>query len=297
MGKGLKHRKKKRKKSKKSLAAKWDSYVLYQLSVQDPVSPTVELMREEFLRRRGRQAELLREDFCGTALLSCEWIRDRPHHRAIGLDLDPEPLDWSREHFLPQLGDDAGRVELRQQDVRDGIPERADIACAYNFSYMFLDTREALRDYFANIRAGLADDGMFFVDLFGGSEAMGTLEESTEVDMDAEDADSPLLGHLLEDRRAEFEYCWEQYSFNPIDHRMRCRISFDFPDGSRQKHRFTYDWRLWTIPEVRELMREAGFEHTAVYGETYDADGDFDGYAPMDVIDDDPCWIVFICAW
>lgn len=28
---------------------------------------------------------------------------------------------------------------------------------------------------------------------------------------------------------------------------------------------FTYDWRLWTIAETRDLLAEAGFRRTSVY--------------------------------
>ena len=33
---------------------------------------------------------------------------------------------------------------------------------------------------------------------------------------------------------------------------------------------FTYDWRFWTLPEIRELMTEAGFRETRVYVEAWD---------------------------
>lgn len=31
-----------------------------------------------------------------------------------------------------------------------------------------------------------------------------------------------------------------------------------------------YDWRLWTLPEIRELLGEAGFSRSDVYWESYD---------------------------
>ena len=62
---------------------------------------------------------------------------------------------------------------------------------------------------------------------------------------------------------------------------MRCHIHFKFPDGSRIKNAFSYDWRLWTLPEVQELLAEAGFDRITVYWqgtdeETGEANGEFE---------------------
>jgi len=40
------------------------------------------------------------------------------------------------------------------------------------------------------------------------------------------------------------------------------------------KKAFTYDWRLWTLPELQELMQEAGFHDVSVYLEGWDDDAD-----------------------
>ena len=79
---------------------------------------------------------------------------------------------------------------------------------------------------------------------------------------------------------------------------MRCHIHFAFPDGSRLKKAFTYDWRLWTLPEIRELLDEAGFSRITVYWEGIDKKtGEGNGkYKPATVGEADPGWIVFITA-
>ena len=67
-----------------------------------------------------------------------------------------------------------------------------------------------------------------------------------------------------------FTYVWEQKRFNVIDHRLLCHIHFRFRDGTQMKRAFTYDWRLWTMPEVREVLTEAGFARSLVYIEGWD---------------------------
>ncbi|MGB5339926.1 MAG: class I SAM-dependent methyltransferase, partial [Gammaproteobacteria bacterium] len=91
---------------------------------------------------------------------------------------------------------------------------------------------------------------------------------------------------------------WEHASYNPIDGRMVCHIHFGFPDGSKLKKAFTYDWRLWSLPELRELLDEAGFSKVTVYWEEVDKkSGEGTGvFSPATVGDADPGWICFLLA-
>ena len=78
---------------------------------------------------------------------------------------------------------------------------------------------------------------------------------------------------------------------------MRTHIHFEFPDGSKIKKAFTYEWRLWTAPEICELLLEAGFENPVVYWEQEDEDGEGNGeYCPESKGDADLAWISYIVA-
>ena len=50
-----------------------DIHELYELSVQN-VENEVEFMQATFQSLSGRTAYLYREDFCGTASASCQWV-------------------------------------------------------------------------------------------------------------------------------------------------------------------------------------------------------------------------------
>jgi hypothetical protein len=65
-------------------------------------------------------------------------------------------------------------------------------------------------------------------------------------------------------RHRGFDHLWEQRSFDPISHRVDCRIHFAFCDGSRLDDAFVYDWRMWTLPELQDLLLEAGFADAGV---------------------------------
>jgi hypothetical protein len=61
---------------------------------------------------------------------------------------------------------------------------------------------------------------------------------------------------------------------------------------------FDYYWRLWTLPEIREVLEEAGFSQVDIYWEgTVEETGEGDGiYEPAEVGDADPGWICYIVA-
>jgi len=267
------------KKKAKTLAQSADRHRLYELSVQD-AKAECRFIRKTFRKLRDRPARLFREDFCGTAAVCCEWARHSGKNSAIGVDIDPEVLEWGRQHNLSRLKPDARmRVRLMQEDVRTvRTPEPLDVIVAMNFSYQLLKTRSELGDYFRSVREGLADDGVFFLDAFGGYEAFQEIKEKTHF--------------------KGFDYIWEHASYNPISGEMICHIHFRFPDGSKLKKAFTYDWRLWTLPEVRELLTEAGFAKVTVYWEEVDEEtGEGTGvYSPATVGDADPGWVCFIVA-
>jgi hypothetical protein len=70
-----------------------DRHYLYQHSVQD-VESEIDFIEQTWSELRRRPALILREDFCGTANTSCEWVRRQEDHQAVGVDLDEDVLGW-----------------------------------------------------------------------------------------------------------------------------------------------------------------------------------------------------------
>lgn len=263
--------------ARKTMAELADIHELYEESVQN-VEHETEFLQTTFKELRGRTAYLLREDFCGTASASCQWVRQGDKFQAIGIDIDASVLEWGRKNRLAALPvADQPRVSLIEADVLTVETPPADVLVAFNFSYFIFDTREKLRGYFERAYQGLKDDGVFFVDLFGGPEAQEEMREKT--------------------KHKGFTYIWHQAEFNPVTHFIRCHIHFKFRDGSRIKKAFTYEWRLWSAPEIRELLLEAGFRKAIVYWEGEDEDGEGNGeFAPAETGAADLAWIAFIVA-
>lgn len=265
--------------TKPTMADKADIHELYELSVQN-VEHEVEFLQQTFRSLSGRTAYLLREDFCGTASASCQWVRQGPDFQAIGVDIDPSVLEWGRHNRVGRLApEDRARVRLIESDVLDVETPPVDILVAFNFSYFIFDTREAMRTYFRRVYDALKDDGVFFCDMFGGPEAQEETREKTK------------------HKKHGFTYIWEQAEFHPVTHYMRTHIHFKFKDGSKIKNAFTYEWRLWTPPEIRELLLEAGFRTATVYWEGEDEDGEGNGeFNPDERGEADLAWIAYIVA-
>jgi hypothetical protein len=270
-------RKQKRRKGR-TQAQEADVYRLYEEAVQDPPAD-VALVERIYRSHFGRAPRVLREDCCGTAAMAVCWVTRDPENRAWGIDLDPQPLAWGREHHVAALSpEQARRIVLLRGDVLDTEHEPVDVTVAFNFSYFVFHERAQLVGYFEKSRARLRDSGMLVLDLYGGAEAQRTQTETREYD--------------------DFDYVWDQDVFDPIQHRAVNYIHFQFPDGSEIERAFTYDWRLWTIPELRDALHEAGFEKTEVYWEQTDRKtNEGNGvYYRARRAKDDPAWVSYIVA-
>lgn len=258
------------------IADQVDKHVLYEKSVQC-VEAEIDFVDDTFKLLRGKHAKHLREDFCGTANTSCEWIKRRKNNTAISIDIDKSVLEWGRKNNISNLDQaHAERIRLINEDVLQVNEKAVDIILAMNFSYWIFKDRTTMIRYFRNVYDGLVKDGIFFLDAYGGYEAFQEMKEVTDF--------------------GKFSYIWDQASYDPISGHCKCKIHFKFKDGSKLKNAFTYEWRLWTLPELTEMLQEAGFK-TTVYWEGTDEDGEGNGvFTPATKGEADAGWISYIVA-
>ncbi|CBI28342.3 unnamed protein product, partial [Vitis vinifera] len=251
-------------------------FLLYQQSVQSPKGDISYLQKFFLMYVGGRVPLHLQEDFCGTALLSTEWLRSDPRRTAVGLDLDVEALDWCMENNVNKIGADGysrlslfhGNVlqplesKLVKSQLSDiirnftledsiadsgtiikrnfGLPAR-DIVCAFNYSCCCLHKRGELVLYFKHVLDVLSKKGGIFVmDLYGGTSSECKLR--------------------LQRRFPNFTYYWEQAEFDIIQRKTRISLHFHLQKQQRKlRHAFSYSWRLWSLPEIKDCLEEAGF--------------------------------------
>ncbi|KAH9659947.1 hypothetical protein KPL70_024048 [Citrus sinensis] len=232
--------------------------------------------------------------FCISSPCSTEWLRSDSRRTAVGLDLDLEALEWCMENNLNKVGADGySRISLFHGNVlqpleaklvryepqklvrnisleecdntletstiesavqdsstassgdncskqNSSLPAR-DIICAFNYSCCCLHKRADLVLYFKHVLHALSKKGGIFVmDLYGGTSSEQKLR--------------------LQRRFANFTYVWEQAEFDIIERKTRISLHFHLQKEQKKlRHAFSYNWRLWSLPEIKDCLEEAGF--------------------------------------
>lgn len=219
----------------------YDAHDLYERTVQD-AERTVELLRA----LHGADPRVLGEDFAGSAALSRAWVERGADHRAFAVDLDAAALARGSH---PRIT--ARVLDVRSPEIVEFGP--CDVVHAGNFSIGELGSREELVEWARNARARLAPVGIVALDTYGGESAwrVGALERRR------------ILGD-----GTEIRWVFEQRSADPRTARVVNALSFrvvragevvaSHPDA------FVYRWRLWSIPEIVDVLREVGFADVRV---------------------------------
>lgn len=222
-----------------------DRYDLYELAATDP-RRTIPFL----LAVHAGAPTSLREDFCGSGALARAWASSDPSRTSLAVDLDPEALEALRARLTH---DARARVTLRCADVM-ATTDQADLIAALNFPIGYFHSRSALLAYLRHAHACLRPSGVLVFDTYLGRDAF----TPSEVDQD-------LPGGMV--------YTWEQREADPLTGRVLNAMHFA-PKGRRGpsiRDAFTYDWRLWSVPELRDALEEAGFGAVRVYARLGDA--------------------------
>ena len=261
-------------KSQLTLDQKYD---FYERSVQNAESE-VSFMHDEYKRVYGHSPYTMREDFCGTGAISCKWVEQDKDCEAYGVDLDPEPIKMGRaRHYGKLTKQQQSRMHYLQENVLKTSAPKVDVICAFNFSYWIFKKRSELLKYFKSVRKSLNKQGVFFIDIFAGPESQRLVTDTKK-----------LKG---------LTYYWECQHFNPLTH--DCTFAIHFKDAKGKKHEnvFTYHWRMWMMPELRDLLHEAGFSKTIAYWEGDDEDGNGNGeFTPAEDAENCDAWVSYIAA-
>ena len=231
---------------------------LYELAVTN-AGPLARMLHGAWDGRTS--SPVLREDFSGSAALARSWAS--LFGPAIAVDRDAEPL----RACLARGGDEVVRI---REDVRR-CRRKADVIAATNFAMGYWHARTDLVGYLRHARACLKPGGLFCCDLYGGSDAFTT---------------GTWTRRLRAGGGERVEYRWEQVEAQPQTGLVRNAIHFRVGGGPVMRNAFTYHWRLWSIPEMREAMLDAGLDEVRVFDRMADAI-DSEGRVHVRPLDDD----------
>lgn len=226
---------------------------LYELCVQSPAH-VVQLVRAI----HGEEPLLLGEDFAGSGAVGRAWVAQSDRHRAWCVDRDARALE--RCAGVP-------RIETRVGDVLEE-DARVEALWVGNFSIGYLHDRGGLLGYLRHVRARIAAGGVFVCDTYGGETAY-TIGQVHRF--------HPLPEHLAPDGKGGWRvrYTWEQREADPLTGMVTNALHFRIERAGvievELLDAFVYRWRLWSVPELRDAMIEAGFASTGVYGQLPEA--------------------------
>lgn len=262
-----------------------DALECYELCVQSPRHVAA------FLRAaHGNEPDHLREEFCGTAAVSRRWAGEGG--RAVAIDFDEPTLARAAE--LAATSGVSPRIRFRHDDcIRPTQPtasDAADIIFVGNFSIGYIHTRTDLLEFLHRTRDILSrglggfGGGIFACDTYGGAGAfrLGGIQRQHP----------GRAGEVI-------HYTWVHEAADPATSMVRNSISFRVvKDGEvvqEWPRAFVYEWRLWSIVELREAMLEAGFTGVEVYKDVNVAPGERPRPA-VDSSDYGDDWIVMLVA-
>lgn len=255
----------------------FDKYHYYIESVQNPKGDA-EFFLKTYKDLKKKTPKSLREDFCGTFSICCEWVKLDKNFVAMGVDLDKEPIAYGTKNYLPKLTpDQQKRVSILNKNVLDKKLPATDIIAALNFSYYLFKERDQLKKYFENCLKTLNKGGILIMDCFGGGQCQAAIEEETQY--------------------KDYSYFWDQINFNPVTNEAEFYIHFKLKNQPKIERLFYYDWRMWTIPELTDLLKEVGFKNPTVYWEGNTSKGEGNGiFTPTKKGEECDSWIAYIVS-
>ena len=133
------------------------------------------------------------------------------------------------------------------------------MVAALNFAACFFHTRAALKQYCERVRESLKPGGVFVLDLMGGA----FYEDVNEHENEIEDPE-------------HFSYFLEEEDFDPLNRLAKFKIHYKRKGEPKRKNVFSYTFRMWTPPELRDLLIDCGFADARFYWEGTAPDGDGD---------------------
>lgn len=240
-------------------------FELYQKSVQS-AKKEVEFFRKVYRLIFNKVPELFREDFCGTGLLSCEWVKNAVMNQAVGLDYDRETLEWGRSNNINNLPSGSERIKLIEHNVlKEYDPtQKFEIICSLNYSHFLLQKRTEILKYFQNMSINLDTKGIFILDFYGGS-------------------------HIYEDHKYQKSKSSSFYEFsgkqmNILNNQSACSLNYKIKKN-KYKALFSFNFRIYSIIELREALEEVGLNTFKLFIKEIDEDeeDDYSEYIEVDI--------------
>lgn len=237
--------------------AAWNIHDLYELCVQ-----RAEVMARFLGSLAGGGHAHLREDFSGRGGVARAWCAAGQTRTAVCVDIDAGVLQEGQR--LAACEGVAERLRWVRADLNTGPVEgaTADVVFAGNFSIGYFHSRASLLAYTQRVARALTPGGAFVCDTYGGAGAFA-LGGQVRTRLHANgDVVRSMWRHEEADPRTGM-----------VTNSLSLRVLrggdvvADFPRA------FVYRWRLWSLPELRDVFAECGLGQPRVYTDVRPPEG------------------------
>lgn len=207
----------------------------------------------ELLREYGIQEGRVLDLGCGTG--SMTRLLYQAGYDMLGADLSEEMLEIALEKQMEELekaGEDQSGILYLQQDMRELeiYPKvSAVVSCCDCLNYI-LEPYELL-ETFQRVKDSLMEDGIFFFDFNTSHKYRDVIGETT----------------IAEDRE-DCSFIWDNYYYEDEEineYELTLFIKEEDQEGLYRKYQETHLQRGYTLEEIQNLLKEAGFTVLQVY--------------------------------
>ncbi|KAL2894220.1 Xin actin-binding repeat-containing protein 2 [Bienertia sinuspersici] len=177
-----------------------------------------------------------------------EWLRTDPRRSAIGVDLDLEALNWCMENNVNKLLEASlvksshpenlmENVTIQEnEDSAQKIPVENSLGSAASVSG-------------GNLKKDFSFPGRDIVCAFNYNCCC--LQKRKELVAYSKHAFDAL---------SRKGYTWEQAEFDAIQRMTRISLHYQLHKPQKKiRNAFSYNWRLWSLPEIRDYLEETGY--------------------------------------
>jgi hypothetical protein len=200
---------------------------------------------------------------------------ESPHGHGEGSGTSQEPLGPAGA--ISPVDQESSFTDVAELSPGDELHDRAcSVVCALNFSVCLLHTAKDVARYFKGVRAAFKDaGGIFVMDLLGGPNA-----------------ETPL-NVIRRNEVTRAEYGWEQLGVDPVTRLQHTYLSLRHrPTRQTVRRAFHYHWRLWTVPELCDMLLAAGFDDVKVWlrpmADEQGEDAEEGGQTPVCILGEEP---------
>lgn len=207
----------------------------------------------EFLMKNEKEEiQDILELGCGTGNVSLELAKRK--YDLVSMDISTEMLEEARDKYYDLLDEDenVGNIIFLEQDMRTWEFDVYEIDCVLsaNDGFNYITNKKELEDIFKEVYKRLRNKGRFIFDVSSEYKLKTILGNNT-------------YGENFED----LTYLWENF-YDEEKKILNMDFTYFLKEGELfQKYQENHVQRAYSLDEIMDMLKSAGFEEILTYGD------------------------------